>query len=195
MTDPLIEQIAAELRRPVRLDPRFDERVMAAVDAPEVIPLHPGHQHRRPWYARPLTVRLSPVGAFAAAAALVGVVALGVSTLQPIQQVQVANAPIESGDLIPVSEAVRPVMQQFTFYQKGLQSVALVGSVNNWDEQANPLVEVSEGVWTVSVPLLPGVYQYQFILDGDRRVTDPNAPQEPSDFGSPNSVVTVTTKR
>jgi len=198
VTDPFIEQIAAELRRPVRLDPRFDERVMAALDAPEVIPLHPGQVTRRPWYVRPFTVRVSPV-AMAAAAAFVGIIGLGVWRLQPIQQVQLADAPTAagSGDVLPVAnrDAAGRVMHQFTFYQKGLKSVSLVGTLNDWDETATPMTEVSEGIWTVSVPLVPGVYQYQFILDGGRRVTDPNAPQQPSDFGSPNSLVTVTAKR
>jgi hypothetical protein len=47
-------------------------------------------------------------------------------------------------------------------------------------------------VWSVSVPLRPDIYQYQFVLDGERRVTDPSAPEVASDFGSPNSIVTVT---
>jgi hypothetical protein len=198
ITDPLIEQIAAELRRPVRLDPRFDERVMAALDAPEVIPLHPVPSPRRPWFVRPLTVRVSPVAMMAAAAALVGVVAIGVWQVQPVREVQVATIPIESGELVPVANGTGAllVMQQFTFYQKGLTSVALVGSLNDWGaETPTALTEVSEGLWTVSVPLLPGVYEYQFLLDGERRVTDPNAPQVPSDFGLPNSVVTVSPKR
>lgn len=198
MTDPFIDRIAEELRRPVRLDPRFDERVMAALDAPDVIPLHPGREQRRPWFVRPFAVRVSPVVAMAAAAAFVGVVGLGVWRLQPVQQVQLATPTgAGSGDLVPVSntDAAGRVMQQFTLYQKGLRSVSLVGTLNDWDEAATPMTQVSEGVWTVSVPLLPGVYQYQFILDGERRVTDPNAPQQPSDFGSPNSLVTVSAKR
>ena len=51
--DPFIDQIAAELKRPVRFDARFDERVMDALNAPEVIPLHPTRQAgRRPWIMR-----------------------------------------------------------------------------------------------------------------------------------------------
>jgi hypothetical protein len=195
MTDPLIDQIAAELRRPVRFDPRFDERVMAALDAPEVIPLHPSPKPRRSWFVRPLTVRISPVAALAVAAGLVGIAAIGVWRLQPVGGTQVASNAIETDALIPVSEAVRPVLQQFTFYQKGLESVAIVGTLNDWTPEGTALTEVSEGVWTVSLPLLPGVYEYQFILDGERRVTDPNAPQQPSDFGLPNSVVTVSPQR
>jgi len=197
--DPLIQQIADELKRPVRFDPRFDERVMAAVDAPEVIPLHPDRVVRHPWYARPWTVRISPLGALAAAA-LVSVVAIGAWQLRPVELGQVATTPVE-GNLLPVAnsdaarDAARLVTQQFWFYQKGLKSVALVGSLNNWDPAATPLTEVSEGVWSVSVPLLPGVYQYQFLVDGERWMTDPNAPQQPSDFGPPNSLVTVSPKQ
>ena len=192
--DPFIEQVAAELRRPVRLDPRFDDRVMEALNAPEVIPLHPTRQARRPWIMRPWTVSVSPIGAFAAAAALVGVVTIGAWRLSSIDQVQVANN--QAGDLVPVADvgAEPLVLKQFTYYQKGLKSVNLVGQFNDWDADSTALTEVSEGVWTVTLRLRPGVYEYQFMLNGAQRVTDPTMPQTSNDFGSPNSVVTVSPK-
>ena len=191
--DPFIDQIAAELRRPVRLDPRFDDRVMAALDAPEVIELHPDRQMRRPWIVRPWTLRVSPIAAFAVAAALVGVVAMGAWQLRAPQQVQVATQPIEGGSLVPVSNTGESsvVIQQFTYYQKGLKSISLVGDFNDWNADSTMLTEVSPGVWTVSLQLRPDVYQYQFILNGTQRVTDPTMPQISNDFGSPNSVVKV----
>jgi len=178
----------------VRLDPRFDERVMEALNAPEVIPLHPTRQARRPWLMQPWTVRVSPIGAFAAAAALVGVVTLGAMRLSAIDQVQVANNQVT--DLVPVADvgAEPLVLKQFTYYQKGLKSVNLVGQFNDWDADSTALTEVSEGVWTVTLRLRPGVYEYQFMLNGAQRVTDPTMPQTSSDFGSPNSVVTVSPK-
>ena len=193
--DPLIDQIAAELKRPVRLDARFDERVMEALNAPDVIPLYPVRESRRPWIVRPWTVRVSPIGAFAAAAALVGVVAFSAWQLRPIDQVQVAAEQV-GGNLTPVANAGEEplVMQQFTFYQKGLQSVSIVGEFNDWDSDSTKLTQVSEGVWTVSLPLRPAVYEYQFILNGTQRVTDPTMPQVKNDFGSPNSVITVSPK-
>lgn len=196
--DPFIDQIAAELKRPVRFDPRFDERVMEALNAPEVIPLHPDRREstRRPWIVRPWTLRVSPIGAFAAAAALVGVVAMSVWQLRPVDQVQVAVQPIEGGNLVPVANSGEEplLVQQFTFYRTGVKSLALVGEFNSWDEHATPMTEVSKGVWTVSVALRPGVYEYQFIVDGTKRETDPGMPKVESDFGSPNSVVTVSHK-
>ncbi len=194
--DPFIDQIAAELRRPVRLDPRFDERVMEALNAPEVIPLHPARQAGRPWIMRPWTVRVSPIGAFAAAAALVGVVALGAWRLSSAEQVQLASSPFADGNLVPVANTGEepPVLHQFTYYQKGLKSISLVGQFNDWDADSTALTEVSPGVWTVTLPLRPGVYEYQFMLNGTQRVTDPTMPQVSNDFGSPNSVVTVSPK-
>jgi hypothetical protein len=193
--DPFIDQIAAELRRPVRLDPRFDERVMEALHAPDVIPLHPRREPRRPWLVRPWTLRVSPIGAFAAAAALVGIVALGSWQLSSVGQVQVASGQFGES-LTPVANTGEEalVVHQFTYYQKGLQSISVVGEFNDWSADSTALVEVSPGVWTVSLRLRPGVYEYQFILNGQQRVTDPTMPQTSSDFGSPNSVVTVSPK-
>lgn len=193
--DPFIEQIANELKRPVRFDARFDERVMAALDAPDVIPLHPARERSRPWIIRPWTVSVSPIAAFAVAAALVGVVAIGAWQLRPVDQVQVATA-TEGGNLVPVADvgAEPLVVHQFTFYANSVKSVAVVGQFNNWDQNATSMVEVSKGMWTVSVSLRPGVYEYQFIVDGTKRVIDPSMPSVPNDFGSPNSVVTVSRK-
>ena len=194
--DQFIEQIAAELRRPVRLDPRFDERVMEALNAPEVIPLHPTRQARRPWVMRPWTVRVSPIGALAAAAALVGVVALGAWRLSSVEQVQLASNPFADSNVVPVANTGEAplVLHQFIYYQKGLKSISLVGQFNDWDADSTALTEVSPGVWTVTLPLRPGVYEYQFMLNGTQRVTDPTMPQVSNDFGSPNSVVTVSPK-
>lgn len=198
--DPFIDQIAAELRRPVRLDSRFDDRVMEALNAPDVIPLHPTRQAprpgSRPWFSRPWTVRVSPIGAFAVAAGLVAVVAIGSWRLRGAEQVQIANRTIGAGNLVPVSNTGEAplVVKQFTYYQKGLQSIALVGDFNDWKADSTALTEVSPGVWSVSVAIRPGVYKYQFILNGKQFVADPTMPQESSDFGSPNSVVKVSAK-
>ncbi len=197
---PFIDQIAAELRRPVRLDPRFDDRVMAALEAPEVIPLHPTRQAdrpgSRPWIIQPRTIRMSPIGAFAVAAGLMAAVAIGSWRLRGVEQVQMANSTIGEPNLVPVSNtgAEPLVVHQFTYYQKGLESIALVGNFNDWKADSTTLTEVSPGVWTVSVALRPGVYEYQFILNGKQRVADPTMPQTSSDFGSPNSVVKISPK-
>src|SRR5687768_6070706 len=115
--DPFIDQIAAELKRPVRLDSRFDERVMEALNAPDVIPLHPMRESRRPWIVRPWTLRVSPIGALAAAAALVGVIAFGAWEPTPIAPVPLASPQGVDGTLTQVSYSGEApvVVHQFTY--------------------------------------------------------------------------------
>jgi 1,4-alpha-glucan branching enzyme len=121
---------------------------------------------------------------------------MGAWQLRAPDQVQVATQSVEGGSLRPVSSTGEAplVVHQFTYYQKGLKSIAVVGEFNDWDANSTTLIEVSPGVWTVSLRLRPGVYEYQFILNGTQRVTDPTMPQVSNDFGSPNSVVTVSPK-
>jgi 1,4-alpha-glucan branching enzyme len=47
-------------------------------------------------------------------------------------------------------------------------------------------------VWTIDVPLEPGVYQYAFVVDGAEWRPDPRAVSHVDDgFGRENSVVIV----
>lgn len=190
--DPFIESIATELRRPVRLDARFDERVMAAVEAPDVIPLRPSLP--RPWIVRPWTISVSPL--YALAAALVGLAAIGVwrargpevevatSGAGATPVVEVADAGVARGDV--------PEMHTFLFQSSAAKSMAITGEFNDWEEKGTAMTRVSEdGMWMVTVPLKPGTYFYQFIVDDSLRVPDPTLPKVADGFGSVNSVITI----
>ncbi len=69
--------------------------------------------------------------------------------------------------------------------------VALVGDFNGWDSDATPMIQRSnDGSWIASVPLVPGVHKYAFVVDGSRWMIDPLAPQLPdAGFGPANAVV------
>jgi len=73
--------------------------------------------------------------------------------------------------------------------------VALVGSFNEWNPVATPLVrDPSSGKWIVSLRLPPGRHVYAFVVDGDV-TADPTAPRAAdADFGSANSVLLVSGK-
>ncbi|MBI5672411.1 MAG: glycoside hydrolase family 13, partial [Nitrospirae bacterium] len=48
------------------------------------------------------------------------------------------------------------------------------------------------GVWTATIPLKPGRYQYMFVIDGKQWIADPLAPEETTDgFGAQNAVLDV----
>jgi hypothetical protein len=70
--------------------------------------------------------------------------------------------------------------------------VTLVGSFNQWNPTATPLVrDPASGKWIVSLRLPPGRHVYAFVVDGDV-TADPAAPRAADDdFGSANSVVLV----
>ena len=74
--------------------------------------------------------------------------------------------------------------------------VMLVGSFNEWNPAATPLVrDVASGKWVVSLRLPPGRHVYAFVVDGDV-TADPTAPRAADDdFGSANSVVFVASPR
>lgn len=172
--DELVARVADELRRPVRMDPALDARVMALVRA------HP--RRRRIWLLRPRMVPVTPLGAFALAATLAAIVAG--TTLSVLRLRTAAPGPLSAASAVP-----------FALYAPDARSVALVGDFNDWDTAATPLRPTgSSGAWVVTVPLLPGRYRYGFVIDGTRWLADPGAPRAPDDdFGTPNSVLTVGT--
>lgn len=173
LEDELVARVADELRRPVRMDPALDARVMAEVRA------HP--RRRRTWLLRPRSVSVTPLGTFALAAALAAIVVGATLAAHSLRT--------EPGSVSPASAV------PFVVYAPDARSVALVGDFNDWDTAATPLRPTgSEGAWVVTVPLLPGRYRYAFVIDGTRWLADPGAPRAPDDdFGTPNSVLTVGT--
>jgi len=81
---------------------------------------------------------------------------------------------------------------QFTLPIPAAHQVVVVGDFNHWDTRATPLRRTPNGTWRTTVRLNPGAHVYSFVVDGNRWVPDPAAPLAPgSDFGSPNSLVTV----
>jgi 1,4-alpha-glucan branching enzyme len=83
-------------------------------------------------------------------------------------------------------------MTRFVFNAESASRVTIVGDFNDWDPDASPLQEMGKGVWTITIPLAPGRYQYTFVVDGTSWVADPGAPRTlEDDFGQPNSIITV----
>ncbi len=68
-------------------------------------------------------------------------------------------------------------------------SVALVGTFNNWNKEANPMKVGPDGsTYTLSIPLKPGRYLYKFVLNGEKWIIDPAASSEPDGNGNVNSI-------
>lgn len=71
--------------------------------------------------------------------------------------------------------------------------VAIAGDFNGWNAQANLLEDLDgDGIWTGTLKLEPGKYEYMFVLDGEKWLPDPNALRYAKDgFGNKNAILEI----
>lgn len=123
----------------------------------------------------------------AAAAACVVLVAIGgvVSGMRPSSP---APAPLTA----VAAPAPERVLVRLVVVHPGARTVQAAGDFNGWNPAQTPLEPVSNGAWTVTIPLEPGRYEYQFVVDGEEWIADPFAVEQNDDgFGSRNAVLDV----
>src|SRR5690348_1764858 len=162
--DSVLQRAVAALRLPVGDFDGLDDRIMSAVRAEAA---SPRQKQARRWVAARYTLRLSPLGALAAAAGVAAVLLGGIwagrrSALSPLPDhdlaTSIAAAAPGAGDA-----GARSV--RFEVAAPGAAQVALVGDFNDWNPAATPLRASSHhGVWSVTVPLAPGRHEYAFVV-------------------------------
>lgn len=80
---------------------------------------------------------------------------------------------------------------EFKFHAPSAKSVKLAGDFNNWDSQSLSAKKDSKGSWKFKLALMPGSYQYKFLVDGQWQ-NDPNCKScVPNSFGSLNCKMDV----
>jgi 1,4-alpha-glucan branching enzyme len=120
-----------------------------------------------------VSVRLRPAYALAAAAVVAVLAASALDT-----------SPTPGG---PAGASAAPtVFVQFRLDYPDASHVQLAGTFSNWERQ-HDLHQVAPGVWTITLPLQPGVHDHSFIVDGERWMADPYAPAIHDGFGGMNS--------
>jgi len=74
-----------------------------------------------------------------------------------------------------------------------VHTVAIAGDFNGWSPQANLLEDPDgDGIWTGTLKLEPGRYEYMFVLDGEKWFPDPNALRYVKDgFGNKNAILEI----
>ncbi|MGH7693783.1 MAG: isoamylase early set domain-containing protein [Gemmatimonadaceae bacterium] len=189
--DALINEISSELKRPVRLSENFDARVMSAIRTSHLTVVR---GERDAASAGPGRRRLlvPAIASLAAAAAFAFFMMRGseVSTDQIVSNAPPVTQVVNTGD-------ERVVLQEVTLsvYLPKANSVGVLGAFNDWDAMRSPMTRGADGNWTITLRLPPGSYEYQFLTNGDTRMTDPLAPATDSEFGEANSVLTVTPRQ
>jgi hypothetical protein len=171
--------VAAAEARP--LTPATPEPVSATV-----IPIASARPRRAAgWLTDARALRLSPIGALAAASLLIAATAAVTARV-----VRDRTPAVASGPAVTAPPAGVQVVR-FSLAAPQARRVSLVGDFNGWDPAATALQE-RDGTWTVVIPVTPGRHQYGFVIDGTEWIADPQAAQtSDADFGTANSVVYV----
>lgn len=98
------------------------------------------------------------------------------------------------GSLASSTEPAAPpvVLVRLVVVQPGAKVVHAAGDFNGWNPSQTPLEPTADGAWAVTLPLEPGRYEYQFVVDGAQWIGDPFAAEQSDDgFGSQNAVLDV----
>ncbi|HUL49554.1 MAG TPA: isoamylase early set domain-containing protein [Gemmatimonadales bacterium] len=165
-----LEGAAALLARVPELG--VERRVMASISRPA--PTRVRRLTR--WLVTPhsLVLRVRPLWSVALAAVAV------LFAIIPVR---------ETGPRLGQEEGIAQFVARFP----GAQSVAVVGSFNDWAEGSIPMEDQDhDGVWRASVVLPAGTHEYMFVVDGERWVADPLAGRYvEDDFGRENSLLIV----
>lgn len=71
---------------------------------------------------------------------------------------------------------------------EGYSSVDIAGSFNNW---AKLPMERIGSKWYARLMLSPGIYQYKYIVNGEKWIHDQNEPSTNDNYGGLNNSVTI----
>jgi 1,4-alpha-glucan branching enzyme len=126
----------------------------------------------------------------AAATLLIATAAGGCLFTRIIRNRLAAPHPVEGGGIL------------FQYEAPSAKYVNLAGNFNNWggtqgtgrfDPTIDPMSDDDhDGIWTITIRLKPGRYQYKYVIDrGVRWEMDPNNPDTDTEGGIRNSLLIV----
>ena len=192
------EQIDANLERAIedarafvsaRPAPDLTGSVMRRIEElgvpPAAQPVAPGALSRLAallWAPRRVELQWRPGYALVAAAAVILLIVL----LPYGRQTPTAAPP----SVAAVSNTDPRLYVQFRLEAADAMDVRLAGSFTNWQPRY-ALHQASPGIWTITLPLSAGVHDYVFVVDGQRWIADPYAPQVDDGFGGVNSRISL----
>ncbi len=94
-----------------------------------------------------------------------------------------------------IQEEARQVKEvfftRFAYEAPDAKSVFVTGSFNDWSLDDSCRLKAVDGRWETIIPLKPGLYKYQFIVDGVWKEDPKNKRRERNSFGDINSLLEV----
>ena len=98
-----------------------------------------------------------------------------------------AAKPVAKKVAKPVAKAVT-----FTFHADKGKAVYVAGEFNKWNPTAKKMAyKAKSGIYTATVKLAAGTYQYKFVIDGTWCADPENVNSVANDQGTFNSVIEV----
>lgn len=128
------------------------------------------------WSTRRVSISLRPAYVIGLAAMLA--VVIGISSTRT------------TNPAVAAATTTKEVLVHFKLEAPNAASVALAGDFSNWAPSYS-MQRTEPGIWTIVIPLTPGVHDYSFIVDGNKWVPDPAAPAMADGFGGMNSRIAV----
>jgi 1,4-alpha-glucan branching enzyme len=92
-----------------------------------------------------------------------------------------------------VKRKARPKRRRtvFSVSAPDAHEVFLAGDFNDWDGRKHPMKKEKNGVWKKVTQLLPGKYEYKFLIDGQWHNDPASAWTCQNAFGTTNNVIEV----
>ena len=187
-----LEQLVLDASKLPR--PMVPEGFAARVLERTTVPVESGFRRTRtsPWRRlidamwAPRAFQWNLAGAAAAACVVLLAVSAAMVTSMGAPETSIADATPAA------APAAGPVLVRLVVVQPGARVVQAAGDFNGWNPARTPMEQTADGAWTVTLPLEPGRYEYQFVVDGERWIGDPFAVEQSDDgFGSRNAVLDV----
>ena len=110
-------------------------------------------------------------------------------TVQPAKRQTKSSA--SARKVVKASAPKAPARREVTFavYEPRAEQVFVSGVFNDW--QATPLTREGNRDWKATVSLVPGRYEYKFVVDGQWKIDPRSHHTSANGFGTLNSVIEV----
>lgn len=80
---------------------------------------------------------------------------------------------------------------EFTCHAPMARKVCISGKFNAWNTSSMPMKKEKDGTWRIKLNLLPGKYEYKYVVDGTWASDLSCSELVPNPFGTDNCVISV----
>lgn len=91
----------------------------------------------------------------------------------------------------PITVASTEIPYRFVIYRPEAKQAAIIGTFTRWQTVAMKPIGNS-GYWSLTLSLPEGEYQYSYLVEEGKQITDPTVSERvQDDFGGENSLITI----